>query len=204
LNNCTVINNGVDTKMWKFHKQPEGRYLIWFGRIHPDKGTHIAIQAAKVAGYPIKIAGTIADRHYYDTYVEPLIDESVEMLGNCSHQELNNLIGNALACLVTPCWEEPFGLVVAESLACGTPVAGISRGALPYLLTSETGSLTSSNNPSELAKCIFNAIKMDRNLCRIRAVKMLDSERMVDAYEKLFTSTTTLYSGIDADIAFPS
>jgi glycosyltransferase involved in cell wall biosynthesis len=189
LNKCAVINNGIDTSEWKFHLEPQGDYVVWFGRIHPDKGTHIAIQAAKLAGYQIKVAGSIADRHYYETYVAPLIDESVDMVGNCTHQELNILIGNALTCIITPCWEEPFGLVVAESLACGTPVAGISRGALPYILTSETGCLTSSNDPAELAKCIKDAVKLDRSACRKRAEIKLDVERMVDAYEELFTST---------------
>ena len=189
LNDCAVINNGIDTLAWKFHDAPTGNYVVWYGRIHPDKGTHIAIQAAKLAGYHIKVAGSIADRHYFETYVEPLLDESVELLGNCSHQELNDLIGNALTCLITPCWEEPFGLVVAESLACGTPVTGISRGALPYILTEETGCLTSSNNPAELAACITKAITLDRGACRKRAETTLDVERMVDAYEELFIST---------------
>jgi glycosyltransferase involved in cell wall biosynthesis len=102
---------------------------------------------------------------------------------------LNDLIGNALCCLITPCWEEPFGLVVAESLACGTPVAGISRGALPHIVTSETGCLTSSNDPAELAKCINKAIKLDRAACRKHAELTLDVEHMVDAYEELFSAT---------------
>jgi glycosyltransferase involved in cell wall biosynthesis len=189
LNDCAVINNGIDTTAWKFHEEPKGNYVAWFGRIHPDKGTHIAIEAAKLAGYKIKVAGSIADRHYYETYVEPFVDESVELLGNCSHEELNDLIGNALCCLITPSWEEPFGLVVAESLACGTPVAGISRGALPHILTLETGCLTSSNDPAELAQCIDNAIKLDRTACRKRAELTLDVEHMVNAYEELFSAT---------------
>jgi glycosyltransferase involved in cell wall biosynthesis len=191
LNDCVVINNGVDTLAWKFYPKPKGDYVVWFGRIHPDKGTHIAIQAAKLAGYPIKVAGSIADRHYYETYVAPLVDDSVEMMGNCDQQQLNDLIGNALTCLITPCWEEPFGLVVAESLACGTPVSGISRGALPYIITPETGCLTWSNDPAELAKCVTQAINMDRRVCRKRAETHLDVERMVDAYEELFTATIT-------------
>ncbi|WP_293786720.1 glycosyltransferase family 4 protein [uncultured Pedobacter sp.] len=191
LNHCEVICNGVDISLWKFYAKPAGDYLVWFGRIHPDKGTHIAIQAAKLAGYPIKVAGSIADSHYFQTYVEPLIDERVELLGNCSHETLNELIGNARCALITPCWDEPFGLVVAESLACGTPVAGISRGALPYLVTAGTGCLTSSNDPGELANCINTAVEMDRATCRRQAEENLDIERMIDAYELLLTDTVT-------------
>ena len=189
LNDCEVINNGVDTSAWTYTAAPKGDYVIWFGRIHPDKGTHLAIEAAKLAGYQIKIAGSIADRNYFETYVEPLLDSNTELLGNCSHEELNFYIGNALASVITPCWEEPFGLVVAESLSCGTPVAGIARGALPYILDKETGRLTSSNNPSKLAECIKKAVALERAACRRKAESELDVERMLDAYERLFEAS---------------
>ncbi|QPH40889.1 glycosyltransferase [Pedobacter endophyticus] len=189
LNACEVITNGVDVGSWKYIDRPSGDYVIWFGRIHPDKGTHIAIQAAKIAGYKIKVAGSIADHHYYQTYVEPLLDDNVALLGNCDHEELNLLIGNALCSVITPCWEEPFGLVVAESLACGTPVAGIAKGALPYLVNAQTGCLTSSTNPSELAECINSAIHLQRENCRTYAEKMLNIERTTAAYEKILMDT---------------
>jgi glycosyltransferase involved in cell wall biosynthesis len=198
LNNCDVINNGVDINTWKYYSEPEGSYVIWFGRIHPDKGTHMAIQAAKLAGYKIKIAGSIADKHYYETYVEPLVDDNVELLGNCSHDQLNELIGNALVSVITPCWDEPFGLVVAESLACGTPVAGIARGALPYVLDEYTGCLTTSNHPPQLAECIINAAGLSRLKCRERAENELNMERMVDKYESVFLETIHKNSGVYA------
>lgn len=189
LNYCDVITNGVDLQSWKYVEQPLGKYVIWFGRIHPDKGTHIAIQAAKLAGYKIKIAGSIADHHYYNTYVLPLLDEGVELLKNRSHKELSDLVGNALCAVITPCWEEPFGLVVAESLACGTPIAGISKGALPFLVNNETGSLTSSADPIELAKCIENAVGLNRRKCREHAEKSLNIDHMVNAYERILMDT---------------
>ncbi|GAA4203159.1 glycosyltransferase family 4 protein [Pedobacter jeongneungensis] len=189
LNSCEVVTNGVDMDAWKYIGQPSGRYVIWFGRIHPDKGTHLAIQAARIAGFRIKIAGSIADHHYFQTYVEPLLEGDVDLLGNCQHEELNDLIGNALCSVITPCWEEPFGLVVAESLACGTPVAGIAKGALPYIINSKTGCLTSSCNPAELADCITGAIKLNREDCRQHAEKTLNIKRMADAYERILMDT---------------
>ncbi|WP_231489792.1 glycosyltransferase family 4 protein [Pedobacter sp. Leaf170] len=189
LNDCEVIWNGVDVTQWKFYPEQRGDYVIWFGRIHPDKGTHLAIQAAKSAGVKIKVAGTIADSHYYHTYVEPLLSDNVEMLGNCTHEELNELIGNAKCSVITPCWEEPFGLVVAESLACGTPVAGIAKGALPYLIDDSCGSLTQSNDPEELALCIKKAITLNRIESRKRAEESLNIEGMIDAYEALLLDT---------------
>jgi len=198
LNACEVITNGVDIDKWRYIDQPTGKYVIWFGRIHPDKGTHIAIQAAKLAGFKIKVAGSIADHHYYHTYVESLLDDQVELLGNCSHEELNLLIGNALCSVITPCWEEPFGLVVAESLACGTPVAGIARGALPFLIDNQTGCLTDSNNPAELAVCISKARQLNRENCRKYAEEKLNIERMADAYEMLLMDTIEQQKNVPA------
>jgi len=186
INNCTVIHNGIDLNQWHFKPVNEKKYVIWFGRIHPDKGTHLAIQAAKIAGRKIKVAGSIADRHYFETYVEPLLGDDASWVSHCTHEELNTLIGEAEVSIITPCWDEPFGLVVAESLACGTPVAGISRGALPSILNQRTGSLTKSCDPEEIATCIAEAAKLNREDCRKHAVDNLCRVTMVEQYEQLF------------------
>ncbi|NIJ51009.1 glycosyltransferase family 4 protein [Dyadobacter arcticus] len=182
---CNVIPNGIDLKTWQFYPDNEGEYVMWFGRIHPDKGLHIAIQAAKVAGKKMKIAGAISDEFYFQEYILPLLDESIELVGHCDHNALNELIGNAQVSLITPCWDEPFGLVVAESLACGTPVAGIARGALPYLLCENTARLSLTEDIDELAQCIHDAAALSRRGCRERAEQNFDVEMMVDAYEQL-------------------
>ncbi|MCL7986925.1 glycosyltransferase family 4 protein [Sphingobacterium sp. lm-10] len=186
LSECHVINNGVDVKKWTFTPSNEKEYVIWFGRIHPDKGTHYAIQAARIAGKHIKIAGSIADRHYFETNVAPLLGPDAEWVDLCTHDQLNTLIGQAEVSIITPCWDEPFGLVVAESLACGTPVAGFARGALPYIINEKTGSLTASCNPIELAECIASASTLSRKDCRIHAERELGMEQMVSSYEALF------------------
>lgn len=199
LNYCKVISNGIDLKVWEFYPIKQEAYVIWFGRIHPDKGTHLAIQAAKKARKKIKIVGSIADRHYFETYVEPILDADVELVGNVTHHELNALIGKAEVSIITPCWEEPFGLVVAESLACGTPVAGLAKGALPYILDDLTGSLTESNDPERLADCIHKASLLNRQDCRRKAEQELDIEKTVSEYEQLFFQTTNnlrLYDAI--------
>ena len=188
VQDCQVIQNGIDLKSWKFYPDNQEDYLIWFGRIHPDKGTHIAIQAAQKAGKRLKVVGTISDHDYYNMHVKPLLDDTIEMVGHCDHEQLNVLIGRAEVCLITPCWDEPFGLVVAEALACGTPVAGISRGALPQILDKFTGCLTSSVAAEDLAICIHNASRLNRQDCRKRAEETLDVELMMDSYEKLLTS----------------
>ncbi|PRD47674.1 glycosyltransferase family 4 protein [Sphingobacterium haloxyli] len=183
---CSVIQNGIDLRQWGFSSENRGDYVLWFGRIHPDKGTHLAIEAARLAGRKIKLAGSVADRHYFDTYVAPLLDEESEWVQHCTHKELNELIGNAAVSVVTPCWDEPFGLVVAESLACGTPVAGFARGALPTIINSATGRLTEACSTVELARCINEAATLDRKACRQYADKNLNIDMMVTSYEQLF------------------
>ncbi|PST83945.1 glycosyltransferase family 4 protein [Pedobacter yulinensis] len=187
ISDCEIISNGINLDKWDFHDRNDGNYVVWFGRIHPDKGTHLAIEAAGLAGYPIKVAGSIADRHYFETYVRPLLGAGAELLDHLDHAQLNKLIGGAAASVITPCWEEPFGLVIAESLACGTPVAGFARGALPNLVCPETGRLTSSSDPQDLAHCIAEAARLDRGACRRRAEDRLSIETMISSYEALFS-----------------
>ena len=183
--NCDVISNGIDLTTWNYFPENSGDYVMWFGRIHPDKGLHLAIQAAKLAGKKMKVAGAVGDAYYYENVIMPLLDESIELVGHCDHNRLNELIGNAEVSLITPCWEEPFGLVVAESLACGTPVAGIARGALPDLLCTKTGHLSHGDNVQDLANSIHAAAKLRRQDCRDRASAYMDVELMTDAYEKV-------------------
>jgi glycosyltransferase involved in cell wall biosynthesis len=182
---CDVIPNGVDLGSWHFYPENKGEYIFWFGRIHPDKGLHIAIQAARAAGKKMKVAGAVSDRFYYEQYILPLLDDSIELVGHCDQKRLNELIGKAQLSLITPCWDEPFGLVVAESLACGTPVAGIARGALADLLCAKTGSLSADEDISSLADCIHLAAKLSRQDCRERASRCFDVEKMTDAYEQI-------------------
>lgn len=180
---CKVIQNGIDLEAWQYYPENSGEYIMWFGRIHPDKGLHIAILAAKAAGKKMKIAGAISDQFYFEQRITPLLDDSIEMVGHCDHTQLNELIGNALLSLITPCWDEPFGLVVAESLACGTPVAGISRGALPDLLCANTGALIEGEDIEKLAACIETAANLNRDDCRKRAERYFNVEMMTDQYE---------------------
>ncbi|TDS13279.1 glycosyltransferase family 4 protein [Sphingobacterium paludis] len=187
VHTCEVINNGIDLQQWRFIPSNDKGYVVWFGRIHPDKGPHLAIEAAKLAGKRIKIAGSVADRHYFETFVQPLLDDRAEWVEHCTHEQLNVLIGDAEASIITPCWDEPFGLVVAESLACGTPVAGIARGALPSILNEKTGVLTKSCDPEELAKCIHAAARLKREDCREHAMQHLCRNVMVAQYEHLFS-----------------
>lgn len=188
VSSCDVIENGIDLDQWKaYDAADEEKYAVWFGRVHPDKGLHLAIQAAKLAGIPLKIAGGIADQKYFKEKVAGLLDESITLLGLQDQKSLNALIGGASVCIVSPCWQEPFGLVVAEALSCGTPVAGFKMGALPEIIAEGTGILVDYPKVNDLARAIKDAMKLDRKEVSDYARQRFDIEKMIDKYEEILT-----------------
>lgn len=181
-----VVLNGIDLRRFAFRAKPAGRYLAWSGRIVPEKGLHFAIDAARLLGVPLHIAGPVADPDYFEREIRPRLDEHAVYLGHLGHAELANVVGGARALLFTPCWEEPYGLVAAESLACGTPVAAFARGAVAEVLDETCGVLATPDDPSALARAAVAAQRLDRRACRIRAEHHCDADLMVSVYERLY------------------
>lgn len=179
-----VVRNGIDTDFWK--PGPGGGDLVWSGRLVPEKGPHLAIEAARAAGMPLRIAGPVSDRAYFEDRVAPLLGEDVRYVGHLDRRELADLLGSASAALVTPGWDEPYGLVVAEALACGTPVCGFDRGALSEILTPECGLLAPPGDVDALAELIPRAVKLDRRDARRRAEEFCCLDRTADAYTSLY------------------
>lgn len=185
---CHVIPNGIDLSFWR-PAELAADHAIWFGRVVPEKGTHLAIDAARKAGMKLRIAGPAVNRRYFDDFVAPRLGDGIEYLGHLSRSELVHEISGAAVSVITPRWDEPFGLVVAESLACGTPVAGFARGALPELVDAETGSLSVPDDVEALAESILEARRKSRAACRARAVANWGYEQMLDHYEALLAET---------------
>src|SRR5690606_3376529 len=111
-------------------------------------------------------------------------------VGHLRTDELVTLVGQASVSLVTPCWEEPYGLVVAESMSCGTPVAGFARGALPELVDARHGRLVAPDDVVALARALVAAAELDRQAVRAHAVRTCSVESMIDGYESLYGATT--------------
>lgn len=182
-----VILNGIDLGRFAFAARPAtDPYLVWYGRIVPEKGLHFALDAARLVGMQIRFAGPVLDRDYFDREIAPRMDAQAAYLGHLGHEELATVIGGASAFLCTPCWEEPYGLVVAEALACGVPVAAFARGAIPEILTQDCGVLAIPDNPSSLAVATRAALHLSRLACRRRAETLCDAEAMIDQYEALY------------------
>ncbi|MDQ0727573.1 glycosyltransferase [Microbacterium sp. W4I20] len=132
-----VFPNGVDSEQWRLGAGGEG--WVWFGRIIPEKAPHLAILAARRAGARLKLAGRIGDAAYFAREVEPLLGGGIEYVGALHHTELCDLVGAASVALVTPVWSEPFGLVMAEALMTGTPVAAFDSGGTSEVLAGMPG-----------------------------------------------------------------
>ncbi|MDF0541423.1 glycosyltransferase [Sphingobium sp. H39-3-25] len=183
----TVIMNGIDLDRFAFHPKPDAQeYLVWYGRIVPEKGLHLAIAAARQVGLPLKIAGPILDEVYFREQIAPHLGDGAIHVGHLAHEKLAQLVGGARAFMCTPLWDEPYGLVVAEALACGVPVAAFARGAIPDILDASCGVLAVPDDVKSLARSTFAALSLDRRACRRRAKRVCDSARMIDAYEALY------------------
>jgi glycosyltransferase involved in cell wall biosynthesis len=180
----TTILNGVDTDLWR--QGEGGGGVVWTGRIVPEKAPHHAVAAARAAGVPIRLAGPALDQSYFEAEIEPRLGPDATYLGHLPQAELVDVVGAADVAVVTPEWDEPYGLVAAEAMACGTPVAAYARGALPELVDASTGRLAPPGDIAGLAGAILAARDLDRDVVRRTAQLRFGKHRMVAEYEQLY------------------
>jgi len=188
-----VVHNGVDTDAWTLG--PGGDRALWFGRLVPEKAPHAAVLAARAAGIGLDLVGPVGDPAYVAREVLPLLDDpsaptdggpGYRHLGHLARADLARAVGSASVAVLTPAWEEPFGLVAAEAMSCGTPVAAYARGALPEIVDDDTGRLAPPDDTGALAAAMREAAGLDRVGVRSSAVKRFGLTAMVDAYEDLY------------------
>ncbi|MFS0737433.1 glycosyltransferase [Sphingomonas sp. 1P06PA] len=177
---AAVVHNGIDVDRWRFRPTGNGR-AVWAGRITPNKGTAIAAQAARTAGIPLDIYGPIDCQTYFDDQVAPLLGGDCRYHGHLGSDALVDAIGAASVMLATPMWDEPFGLVAAEAMACGVPVAAIDRGAIREV-AGDAGAFATAD-PDALAQAIHRAIGLPRAACRARVERHFSIAAMVAGYE---------------------
>jgi glycosyltransferase involved in cell wall biosynthesis len=183
LNWLATCHNAIAMDSYPFHPTNDG-YLLFLGRMSPDKGAHHAVALARETGLPMILAGKMQDveeRQHFEAHVAPLLGGNIEYVGEVSHDEKVRLLQNAQATVFPIQWPEPFGLVMVESMACGTPVVATRQGAVPEVIEQgRSGVIVDS--PSELAAAVEQAITLDPFECRASAVERFSPERMVDDY----------------------
>jgi len=188
LNYQATIHNGINLKKFRFSKKSRG-YLVWSAKIMAYKNPLDAIKAAKSAREKIILIGRINDQKYFETKIKPLLNKNIIYSGEVSFSKAIELYGNAKALLFPIKWQEPFGLVMIEAMACGTPVVAYPNGAAPEVIEDrETGFIV--KNVNEMTRAIKNINKIDRKKCRERVEKYFSVEKMVGNYEKIIKKFT--------------
>jgi glycosyltransferase involved in cell wall biosynthesis len=185
LEYAATIHHGIQMGMFALHAG-EGGYLLFFGRIHPDKGTVEAIEVAERAGLPLILAGIVQDAEYFDRLVVPRIDgRRVQYLGPVGAERRAALLGGAVALLHLIDFDEPFGFSVVEAMACGTPVITYARGSMPEIVRNgENGFVVSSVD--EAVAAVGSAGLLDRRAVRASVEFRFDVSLMVEKYLALY------------------
>lgn len=181
-----VVANGVDLDAWL--AGPGGRDAVWSGRMVPEKAPHLAVDAARAAGLGLRLAGPIVDAAYWEREMAPRLSADVHYAGHLGHRELARLVGSSRVALLTPVWEEPFGLAAAEAMACGTPVAAFARGGLRDVVGRSAGRLAAPGDVRALARAIGQAARLPRAGVRAHARRRLGIDTMGRGYERLYAS----------------
>jgi len=188
--NIRTIHHGVEVSRYSFGRTKEP-YLSFLGRIAPIKGTHLAVAAAKKSGIPLKIAGEIQPmfRDYFDTEIKPHIDgKFIDYVGEADWAAKNELLSNSLAMLFPIQWNEPFGLVMIEAMACGTPVLALPGGSVPEVVEDGISGYVcgSVEQMAAYARDIESLIRPDN--VRRYAEEYFSTERMASQYARLYES----------------
>jgi glycosyltransferase involved in cell wall biosynthesis len=187
VNWVATIPHGLSPDLLRFNAEPDD-YFAFLGRISPEKGPDRAIQIAREAGVKLKIAAKVdkADREYFDTLVKPLLDDPlIEFVGEIDEEQKNEFLGKARGLLFPIDWPEPFGLVMIEAMACGTPVIAFERGSVPEILENGlTGYVV--NSVEEAAEAVTRVPALDRRRVRARFEERFTAARMARDYLATF------------------
>src|SRR5487761_1263125 len=186
LNYLATVYNGIDLSLYPL-QESGGDDLIFLGRIHPDKGVHLAIDVARMSGLQLIIAGIIQDRTYFEEQVAPHLDRRIRYIGPVDVHGKNELFARARALLHLNTIPERFGLVLAEANAAGVPVIAMDLGSCREVIKDgQTGFLV--NNVDEAARAMKRLSEIDRSACRQRVQQCFSVKTMVEGYERDYSA----------------
>lgn len=191
---ASVLYNGIDPTAWPFQAQGDGS-AVWCGRINANKGTHLAIEAARRSGIALTLFGSIDERDYWDAVVKPALGGSIRYGGHLHAAALAGEVGRASLFLFTPCWDEPFGLVAVEAMSCGLPVASFDRGAAREIVA-EAGVFAPPDDVEALAAAIPQALRIDRLVPRQRVMRLFTRDTWLQNCERLYGAVRAIQHGL--------
>jgi len=190
LNYVSTVYNGIQVEKYPFQAKynTDDPYLAFLGRFSEEKGPHLAIKLAKETGWKLIMAGKVdkADQECFETKVKPHIDgNQITYIGEVRHEAKCELLKGAYATVHSVTWPEPFGLVMAESMACGTPVLALKNGSIPEVIRDgKTGFI--ENNIDDLIKRINDIEKISRKECRVHVEENFSAKKMADGYLSVY------------------
>ena len=182
-----TVHNSIDVGAYPFRAEKDG-FVAFVGRLSPDKGAHLAVDAAREAGVPLVLAGKCQETgelRYFEEQVAPRLHPGVTWIGEVSGERRKDLFARASGLLFPAMWDEPFGLVMVEAMACGTPVVALDRGSVPEIVDhGRTGFVC--HNAAEMAAMIRQTDRIHPAECRRRAAELFDVAVMVQGYERAY------------------
>jgi glycosyltransferase involved in cell wall biosynthesis len=197
-----TVHNAVDAATFPYRADKD-EMVLFLGRIHPDKGVHLAIDAARGAGLPIVVAGKCSEPvelEYFHTFVEPRLGPDVSIFGTADAAAKRDLLSRAAALVFPILWDEPFGMVMIEAMACGTPVVALRRGSVPEVVVDGVTGIV-CDDPTGLPAAIMAARDLSPAACRAHVEDCFDAAAMVAGYEAVYREmllprTTTRQSDV--------
>jgi glycosyltransferase involved in cell wall biosynthesis len=189
-----LVHHGIDTSQYRLIEQKQD-YLSFIGRIAPLKGTHIAVEVAKRTGIPLKIAGDVQplNREYFERKIKPQIDgKLIEYIGPADLETKNELLGNSKAMLFPIQWNEPFGLVMVEAMACGTPVLAMPGGSVPEIVVSGTSGYICRTAKDMVERAL--TAELDAVTIRKYVEENFSTQRMAKAYLDVYQDLLAGYT----------
>nr|WP_221401598.1 glycosyltransferase family 4 protein [Truepera radiovictrix] len=189
LTYLATVHHGIDLGAFTLRETPED-YLLFFGRLHPDKGAAEAIQVAQRAERPLVLAGIIQDQRYFEREIAPHLGDRVRYVGSVGPEERNRLLGGAAALLHLINFDEPFGLSMVEAMACGTPVIATPRGSVPEIVRDGVNGFVVTGLEAATA-AVAQLPELDRRAIRADAAARFSQERMVDDYLRVYERILT-------------
>jgi hypothetical protein len=181
------VHNSVRVSTFPFRAEKEP-FVLFLGRMNPDKGPHLAIDAARAAGLPIVLAGKCsepAEKAYLEREIKPRLGPDTELFGVADAAAKRDLLSRACALLFPICWEEPFGLVMIEAMACGTPVVALRRGSVPEIVVNGVTGIV-KDDPAQLPEAIELARRLDPAACQAHVATRFTTELMAARYEDAY------------------